>query len=121
MDSAVTRFRSATLPIALAASVAIHVSTFAALVGVDAGPGTSPRSDAPAIGPVLEARLVAVALPAPPVPPVAVSAPAEFAPAAVPPEATAASPRLGKPSPSASVGERSVVGWKPRVVVNDRV
>jgi len=121
MDSAVTRFRSATLPIAFAASVAIHVSTFAALVGLDAGPGTSPRSDATPIGPVLEARLVAVAPPVLAMTPVAVSAPAAFAAAAVASEATPASPGLARPSPGAPAGERSVVGWKPRVVVNDRV
>jgi TonB family protein len=121
MDSAVTRIPSATLSIALAASLAVHVSMFAALVGVDAGPGASPDSDTTPAGPLLEARLVAATPPALTVTPVAMPAPTALAPAAVSSEATPASPSLVKPPPGASAGERSVVGWKPRIVVNDRV
>jgi TonB family protein len=121
MDSAVTRFRSATLSIALAASVAVHVSMFAALVGVDAGPRANPDSDAPPPGPLLEARLVAATPPSPAVTAVTLPAPAAFAPPLVPPETAPTTPGLIKPSPGASAGERSVVGWKPRIVVNDRV
>jgi periplasmic protein TonB len=121
MDSPVTRFRSATLSIALAASLAVHVSMFAALVGVDAGPHASPDSDTPLAAPLLEARLVAATPSLPAVAAVTVPAPAAFAPSAAPPETAPPSPSLVKPSPGASAGERSVVGWKPRIVVNDRV
>jgi len=122
MIAALTRFRSATLPLAFAASVAVHVSTLAALVGVDAGPGATPAPVAASQPPPLEARLVAVA---PPVEPAVSTVVPGFSPTVVP--ATALQPdvpaehRIAKPSPGGASGERSVVGWKPRVVVNDRV
>jgi len=52
---------------------------------------------------------------------VTIPAPAAFAPPAAKPELAPSSPSLVKPSPGASAGERSVVGWKPRIVINDRV
>jgi protein TonB len=94
---------------------------FAALVGVDAGPGASTDSDAPPAAPLLEARLVAATPSLPTVAAVTIPAPAAFAPSAAPPETAPASTSLVKPSPGASAGERSVVGWKPRIVVHDRV
>jgi TonB family protein len=121
MDFAVTRFRSATLSIALAASLAVHVSMFAALVGVDAGPRASTHSDAALAAPLLVARIVAATPPVHAVAAVTLPAPAAFAPSAAPPESAPAGPSLVKPSPDASAGERSIVGRKPRIVVNDRV
>lgn len=122
MIAALTRFRSATLPIAFAASVAVHVSTLAALIGVDAGPRATPSPDIASQPPPLQARLVAVP---PPVAPVVstvspVVQPA-VAPAATSPEEVPAERRIARPSPGAASGERSAVGWKPRIVVNDRV
>lgn len=121
MDVALSRFPSATLAIAFAASVVVHVSMFAALVGVDAGSGSSPYSDAPSLAPALQAQLVAVTRPASTATALAAPAPAAFLPPTTPPDTTAASATIAKPAPGGSAAERSVVGWKPRVVVNDRV
>jgi len=122
MIAALTRFRSATLPIAFAASVAVHISTLAALVGVDGGPRATPYPNAPVPDPVLEARLVAVAPPvAPAVSTIVPAVPPAVVPAARLPEEVPAERRIARPSPGAASGERRTVGWKPRVVINDRV
>lgn len=121
MPDFASRFRNATLPVALAASVAVHVSTFAVLVGVDGGPRAAAR-DATPLPAVLQARLVAAATVASPEPPVSASPTAALALAApavemprVEGSATPSSPAAGRP------GERAPVGWKPHVLVNDRV
>jgi TonB family protein len=121
MPDFATRFRDATLPVALAASVAVHVSTFAVLVGVDGGPGAAARDVTP-LPAVLQARLVAVAsvaspeppIPAPPDAVLALAMPAVEMPR-VQGSATPPSPAAGRP------GERMPFGWKPRVLVNERV
>jgi TonB family protein len=119
MDGPATRFGGTTLPLALAASVAVHVSTFAVLVGVDGGPPPSTRAFVPPASPVLEARLVARAAapslepPAPP-PTVALTPP-------TPPEPPVAAPAIARQAPGAAKDAPSPVGWKPRIVVNDRV
>jgi TonB family protein len=123
LEAVTTRVREVALPVAFAASVAIHVSTLAALIGFDGGL----RAKAPAVGEtvptVLEAKLVTRAPENPPVPePPAVApriAPLDAAAAAAPP--TAAAAPVAMPSRDAGAGKQSPFGWAPRIVVNDRV
>ena len=60
LDRSSSRNPRATLSVAVAVSVAVHVSTFVVLVGVDGGPRAWMRDVAVAPTPVLEARLVAL-------------------------------------------------------------
>src|SRR5262249_54034931 len=99
----------------------VHVSTLVTLVGVDAGARATPSADAPSPAPVLEARLVALAPPASPVAAMSPGAPTAFAPGARLPETAPAESHIAKPSPGAFSGERSAIGWKPRILINDRV
>lgn len=120
--SALTRFRHASLPAAFAASVAIHVSTFVALVGVDGGPRATARAPQELPSPMLEARLVTLAPAVVPSPEAAVASPPTAAPVPSPPlEIARVDPVVARPAPGAPAGEPSPVGWKPRIVVNDRV
>ncbi len=121
MRDTTQRLGNATLPVALAASVAVHVSTFAALVGVDGGPRAAARDALMPAPVVLQARLVAPAAVASPETPAVTPATAGLALAAP----AVAAPRVeGSATPPSSPGrpgERSPVGWKPRVLINDRV
>lgn len=122
MDVPLSRFDTATLAVAFAASVAVHVSTFAALVGVDGGPPRATAAQAvPAPAPVLEARLVAAVPTTAPLPVIPAPASGVFAPPSSPPEAAPPERNIAKASSGAATGERSPVGWKPRIVINDRV
>lgn len=122
MRDPANRLRSATLPVALAASLAVHVSTLAALVGVDGGPRAAARDAATSLPAVLQVRLVAPATVASPEPSLSGPAPAALAALAPPVEISHDDGRPTKPSPAlGGSGERSPVGWRPRVVVNDRV
>lgn len=121
MDVPLSRFDSATLAVAFAASVAVHVSTFAALVGVDGGPSMAAARTVPLPSPVLEARLVAAAPAAAPLPAIPAPTSGVLAPPSSPPEAAPQERSVAKASSGAAAGERSPVGWKPRIVINDRV
>ena len=121
MRDSANRFRSTTLPVALAASLAVHVSTFAALVGVDGGPDAAGRDPGTPLPAVLQVRLVAPATVASPEPSVSVPA-AALAAVAPTVEIPHDDGSATKPAAAAAgSGERSPVGWRPRVVVNDRV
>jgi TonB family protein len=114
------RDRKATLSIAVAVSVAVHLSTLAALVGVDGGPRAWTRAVAVATAPALEARLVARTTAEPPAAPPVAATDAALSPPARPTEPLAPE-NVANASPAAGTGERSPVGWRPRVLVNDRV
>ena len=114
MDDALTRIRSAALPVAFAASIAIHLSTFAVVSGVDGGPRRAAFSG-DASAPILEARLV---VPAPSEEPAAPSRAIE--PASAAPVTLAPSPQTppvesaaAGPSPGVS-GDPGSFNWKSR-------
>ena len=122
MRDPANRFRSATLPMALAASLAVHVSTLAALVGVDGGPRAAVRDAVTPLPAVLQVRLVAPATVASPEPSASAPAAAPLAVVAPTVETPHTDGSATHPSPAvAGAGERSPVGWRPRVVVSDRV
>lgn len=114
--------RDAALPMAIAASLALHASAFAVLLGLDAGTRPGARTLAEANPVPLEARLVAVPREVPP--------PAEAAPVEIPsPLAKESIARThDKPAESAPVPRpasnatptQTTLGWRPRIVVNDR-
>jgi TonB family protein len=121
MDARLIRLRTATLPVAFAASVAVHVSTFAALVGIDGGPKVTAPPAMPAQAPVLEARLVAPPPASTTLPTVPAATVAALAPPAAPPEIPPLERSVSKARHGAGAGEQSPVGWKPSVVFTDRV
>jgi len=121
LDRSSSRNPRATLSVAVAVSVAVHVSTFAVLVGVDGGPRAWMRDVAVAPTPVLEARLVALARVEPPAVPTVSATEAALSLPAQPIEPSPVDGTTAKASPATGTGERSPVGRKPHVIVNDRV
>ncbi len=115
------RDRNATLSVAVAVSFAVHITTLAALVGVDGGPRAWTRNVAAATAPVLEARLVAPATVEPRAAPRLGAADAALPPSARPIEPAPPVPNMARASPATGTGERSPVGWRPHVLVSDRV
>ena len=118
-----TRAREAALPVAIAASIAIHVSTFAVLLGLDAGPRVAPRATADRAPIMIETRLASLArdvAPTPVEPPPAdtlkASAHTAIAQAEPLPEPTTAVPAKVAPITDA----HTPVGWGPRIVINQR-
>ena len=71
---------------------------------------------------MLEARLVAPATVEPPAaPPVGAADAVPLLPPALPIEPAPPEPNVAHASPGTGTGERSPVGWRPHVLVNDRV
>jgi outer membrane biosynthesis protein TonB len=120
MDDALTRIRSAALPVAFAASIAVHLSTFAVVSGVDGGPRAAFSSDASP--PVLEARLVVPAPSEEQAAPSRAIEPASAAPVTVvpSPQTPPVESAAAGPSPGES-GDPGRFNWKSRVVMTDRI
>jgi hypothetical protein len=121
-ETSISRARDAALPVAIAASIAIHVSTFAVLLGLDGGAPIAARASTDRVPTMIETRLVALAqnvgekpVESPSTDALQPAAPTPTAHAEPLPELPTKTPAKGAPMET-----RTPVGWTARIVINQR-